>query len=351
MNQHLDKCNKKARNGSSAVTSNGHASSYFEDRLRILEEDATSLRAALNDEVRLRLTVVTELGNLKKRNQIAEEWTSKVGEVLTTLKKCINEETDSRAFDMKDFRFELDKLLLKFNSIEEWRQETTMLLDRLQSDVVAPNDRYRNQMEALINNNSVTIHKIQQLEADMDDLKATVVGHHAPTTNHPSPNNYNHFAEKMNAVDQVFLDQQALINSVRNYLTTEVNNLKEENLKLRLACDENTGLVQKFQALDFDVKGMRNIVFETEDKCEKFDKTIMQTKQDMADLEVHLTYQEKLLPIHNTKGRLIWRIPEYKKKLSEAKDEGVILKSPIFSTRQYGYNLRVSQCGGIKSRR
>lgn len=370
MSQHLEKCNKRddgmrdmnrgAEEVQQPVTTNG--TNYFEDRLRILEEDATSLRAALNDEVRMRLTVITELGTLKRRNQVAEEWTSKVGEVLATLKKCINEETDNRSEEMESVRIELDKLMMRYKALEEWRHETEILLDQLQVDVGSVDgggggggggvSEFRGQMEALINNNSVTIHKIQRLEIEIEELKSERRLSGGSGVNLPaglSPATFNHYAEKMNAVDQVFQDQQTLINSVRNYLTTEVNNLKEENLKIRMFCEENSGIVTRLQALDFDVKGIKNIVYETEDKCDKFDKAMqetksvaMQTKQEMNDLEVHLMHQERLLPIHNMKGRLLWRIGDYSKRLLEAKEKGVILKSPIISTRQYGYNLRVS---------
>lgn len=353
MSQHLEKCHHKRRLSTSTTTSvvNGGSSNYFEDRLRILEEDAASLRAALNDEVRMRLTVITELGSLKRRNQVAEEWTSKVGEVLGTLKKCINEETEQRGFEMKELKLELDKLLMRCQALEEWRRDTDLMLDQLRTENIATMvgsggvgvGSFRNQMEALINNNTVTIHKIQMLEIELDELKS------GTNVSPGLASSLNHFADKINAVDQVFQDQQQLINSVRNYLTSEVNNLKEENMKLRMFCEENAGVVARVQSLDFDMKSIKNIVYETEDKCDKFDKAMgetkaiaMQTKQEMNDLEVHLMYQEKLLPIHNTKGRLLWRIPDYSKRLLEAKEKGVVLKSPMISTRLYGYNLRVS---------
>lgn len=360
MSQHLDKCNQRmkhshaATNGTSAAAAAADTK-YFEDRLRILEDDAASLRAALNDEVRMRLQVVTELGSIKRRNQVAEEWTSKVGEVLVTLKKCVNEETESRSLEMQDLRLELDKLLVRFKALEEWRRETTMLLDRLQTGELVTgtgdNVGFRGQIDALINNNSVTIHKIQQLEAEMGELRGSGSGgvSNRMSQRYGSQVELNHYADKMNAVDQVFQDQQTLINSVRHYLTTEVNNLKEENGKLRMFCEENSGMVQRVQALDFDMKGIKNIVYETEDKCDKFDKSMgetkalaLQTKQEMNDLEVHLMHQEKLLPIHNMRGRLLWRISDYSKRLMEAKEKGIVMRSPIISTRQYGYNLRVS---------
>lgn len=361
MSQHLEKCHQRAAtttaiNKTKAITTNGGGGvNYFEDRLRILEEDAASLRAALNDEVRMRLTVVTELGNIKRRNQVAEEWTSKVGEVLGTLKKCVNEETESRSVAMRDVRLELEKLLVRYRALEVWREQTKVLLDRLQTMTPTQGQglsdpSFRTQVDALINNNSVTIHKIQRLEAEMEELRSSDgVGGGLSQRYGSTAAGLNHYADKMNAVDQVFQDQQTLINSVRNYLTTEVNNLKEENIKLRMFCEENAGLVQRLQVLDFEMKGMRGIVYETEDKCDKFDKSMaetkaiaMQTKQEMNDLEVHLMYQEKLLPIHNMKGRLLWRISDYSKRLLEAKEKGIVLRSPIISTRQYGYNLRVS---------
>lgn len=134
----------------------------------------------------------------------------------------------------------------------------------------------------------------------------------------------------------------------------------------------NSELSTKQTTLDYEVKSMKNIVCNTEDRCDKLgkvveeaDRTIHGTKQALADLEVHLLYQNKLLGIHNTRGKhlfpeslksfpyhttlrivghLIWRIDDYSGKLLDAKEHETCLQSPMFCNKQYGYTLRVRTC-------
>lgn len=94
---------------------------------------------------------------------------------------------------------------------------------------------------------------------------------------------------------------------------------------------------------------MKHTTNETEDKCDKLEKIVNETKQvtyqnkqNLCDLEVHLASQQKFMAIQNIKGHLIWKIDEYSKKLNEARESEITLQSPLFCNRQYGYTLRVS---------
>lgn len=101
--------------------------------------------------------------------------------------------------------------------------------------------------------------------------------------------------------------------------------------------------------MDLEVKSLTHIIHETEDKCDKFEKLlneytfrVAETQQKLDDLEVHLKYQNRLMGITNTRGHLIWRIDRYTERLKDAKNNDVVLRSPLFCNRHYGYTLRVS---------
>lgn len=85
-----------------------------EERLMILEQDINVARSALNEEARQRHRLIIDVGTLRKRNVIADEWTSKVGEVLTAFKKCLNEETESRCIDIQQAKVEIGRLVLQY---------------------------------------------------------------------------------------------------------------------------------------------------------------------------------------------------------------------------------------------
>lgn len=46
-------------------------SSQFNDRLSTMEEDLMYLRKELNEEIKMRYELISDLGHLKKRNQVS----------------------------------------------------------------------------------------------------------------------------------------------------------------------------------------------------------------------------------------------------------------------------------------
>lgn len=125
--------------------------------------------------------------------------------------------------------------------------------------------------------------------------------------------------------------------------------INEIRAKVPSYSTENT-MARKLANITLEVKQMQNIVNETEEKCEKLEKIVVEakqvaaeTRQELKDLQIHLRNQRKFAGIQNIKGHLIWRIDNFAIKLKEAKENEVILKSPLFCNKQYGYTLRVKK--------
>lgn len=104
----------------------------------------------------------------------------------------------------------------------------------------------------------------------------------------------------------------------------------------------------RYMKNEYNIKQALNTVHETEEKTEKLEKefetcreVILSTKQSLADLQEHLKYQRRLNTISNIRGHLIWRISNYSKRLNDAKETEIPLKSPLFSNKHYGYSLRL----------
>lgn len=104
----------------------------------------------------------------------------------------------------------------------------------------------------------------------------------------------------------------------------------------------------RYMKTEYNVKQMMNTVHENDDKTEKIEKNVVafselvqNTKQSLDDLQEHLKIQRRLNTVSNIRGHLIWRITSFSRKLNEAKESEIPLKSPIFSNKQYGYTLRL----------
>lgn len=86
----------------------------FQNRLVILEQDIRSIRSTLNEEIRQRHRLIGDVGSLRKRNVVSDEWTQKAGEVLNVLKKCLNEETDIRTVDIEQLKVDIGRLMYHY---------------------------------------------------------------------------------------------------------------------------------------------------------------------------------------------------------------------------------------------
>lgn len=71
MRSHLRDCPKvNMRTLSSSSISNGLEGGAMESRIEMLEQDISALRSVLNEEIRQRLHLITDVGSLRKQNQV-----------------------------------------------------------------------------------------------------------------------------------------------------------------------------------------------------------------------------------------------------------------------------------------
>ncbi|XP_059617427.1 TNF receptor-associated factor 3 [Phlebotomus argentipes] len=337
---HLKECPKttKATNGSSFVTS--QSLNDVENRLLVLEQDIQTFRSALNEEIRQRLHLITDIGALKRRNEVTDEWVAKVSDILAALKKCMNEETQSRCIDVEKCRDDIGRLIYQYQEMDEWRMEVGLRLDEVVSNVIQE-DNWRGHIELLEAQNVEQSRKIAQVAEELKALKMEV------SEDRTEVHQANFMTdEKFGAIDLILEDQHKALTAAKGELSNTLSALQAE---VDSRTKTMTELAAKQATLDFELKNMKHIVHETEDKCDKFDKVSTETKavanrtrQEMNDLEVHLTYQKKLFAIHNTRGHLIWKLDDYAAKLTQAKEtQSVPLRSPIFCNKQYGYTMRL----------
>lgn len=119
METHLKECHKSPKQSmdvDNIPITNGimFENDSDQNRLLILEEDIRSLRSSLNEEIRQRARLITDVGNLRKHNIVSDEWTQKVGDVLNALKKCLNEETDMRTVDIEQLKVDIGRLMYHY---------------------------------------------------------------------------------------------------------------------------------------------------------------------------------------------------------------------------------------------
>lgn len=108
---HLRECGKV---GDKSVTKTSARSTDNDDRFVVMEENVVALRTVLNEEIRQRHRLISDVGDLRKKNQNTEEWITRVGDVLTVLKKCLNDETEMRTTEIKNCKEDIERLMYQY---------------------------------------------------------------------------------------------------------------------------------------------------------------------------------------------------------------------------------------------
>ncbi|XP_019552351.3 TNF receptor-associated factor 5 [Aedes albopictus] len=318
------------------------------DKIRELELEIVGLRATLNEEIRQRLALITDLGQLKKRTQLGDEWTAKVGDVLNALKKCINEETDSRCVDVERCKLDINRLMREYERIEAWRLELTTRFNRVEGMAgkegeEKPKDAKLVMVESRLNYLQTEVENLKERQKrDGGEGLQQPVGEMLKRKSEAA---IEELESKMQTVDMVLEDHHNSIKIFQDEVRKQMFELRGEIDPMRLVIQEQ---LDKQAKLDYELKGVLNTVNETEDVSEKLQKTLEKyrretyyTKQSLDDLQVHLQHQEKLVVIQNTEGHLIWRIDQFDKRFKESQQSEFMLKSPMFSNRPFGYTLRL----------
>ncbi|XP_058826542.1 uncharacterized protein LOC131686588 isoform X1 [Topomyia yanbarensis] len=363
MDRHLNRCpegfgEEPRVNGLGGDGGGGGADtpSFEWEKIHELERKIFALRGTLNEEIRQRLTLITDIGQLKKRAQLADEWTGKVGDVLNALKKCINEETESRCVDIERCKMDINGLLKQYKEIEKWRLELTTRFNKIEEGV--GKDRQSHQPAA--DGGKTKDAKMVLIESRLNHVQSQLENltlKPAPTGEQRRQSDGNIAADhqawaaieeiknKLQTVDMVLEDHHNSIRIFQQDIKQQVFELRGESDPMRLVIQE---MLDKQAKLDYELKGVLNTVNETEDTSDRTQKTLEKyrretyyTKQCLDDLQTHLQHQEKLVVIQNTDGYLIWRIDQFDKRFKESQETEVMLKSPLFCNKPFGYTLRL----------
>ncbi|XP_030379329.1 TNF receptor-associated factor 3 [Scaptodrosophila lebanonensis] len=298
MRAHLKECPRSKQHVNHRLSANIERLEHSVDhRVQVLEQDIGMIRSVLNEEIRQRLHLITDVGNIRKQNQVVEDWTRGTDDNVNGLKRQLEEETAQRIFTdeqcQNDFQY-------CCNLTQSLKDQVQMQLDDTQKHI--------NQLSL-----DVSYHQ-NQLNDNIMKLEEIVF------------ENERSNREKFLQIDD-FLKQ--------------IN----EDLKAKLVSSDD---ITKQATLDYEVKSVKNIVCETEERCDKLENIILdidrklhETMQTVGELENHLAMHQRITSVQNIRGHFIWRIKDYSKQLDEAKQYDTILHSPMFSNKAFGYALRL----------
>ncbi|XP_017156149.1 TNF receptor-associated factor 3 isoform X1 [Drosophila miranda] len=299
MRSHLKECPRsKNLNNQRLSVSMDRLDQQPDHRLQVLEQDISTIRSVLNEEIRQRLHLITDVGNIRKQNQVVEDWTRGTDETLGGLRRQLEEDASQRAYAEEQNQIDFQYCC---NITQSLKEQVEIKLDEAQKLV--------NQLSI-----DVTFHQ-NQLNDNILKLEELIFEN-----------------ERLNR-DKFFRIEEFL---------QQIN----EDIKTKLGNSDYA--TNKQATLDYEVKNVKNIVCETEERCDKLqnvvqdlDRSLHQTMQNLSDLENQMAMQQRIASVQNIRGHLIFRIKDYSKKLDEAKQYDTILHSAMFSNKAFGYALRL----------
>ncbi|XP_055296703.1 TNF receptor-associated factor 5-like [Sitodiplosis mosellana] len=296
LEQHLVECPKNP-NGNSIASITDRDDEFF-----VLEQNITLLRSALHEEIRQRHRLIADVGSLRKAFAAMSE---------------------NHAIETDALHTKFEDISQQCKEVKQWRKELRDLLDRISQDLEFRNGATLS-FELLFSEKDRTSVKLNSLEKEIDNLKVK-----RERTNESTTSN--------NGLDSYYQSGRS----------NEYGSLGR-NKPTPDRCRRCTFLEWKVSESLVELRQMKNIVYETEVKCEKSRATVIdaqkmcaKTKQELADLQTHLAAEKRMQTISNSEGHLIWRVDHFAAKLKDAKANDIIFKSPIFSNTQYGYSLRL----------
>lgn len=81
-----------------------------ESKLLDIEQNIIALRNALNEEIKQRHRLITDVGEVRKQNLTAERGINQLSILIEELKKCFGEETTTRETEIKGCQNEIERI-------------------------------------------------------------------------------------------------------------------------------------------------------------------------------------------------------------------------------------------------
>lgn len=93
-----------------SITRFGANDTEIESKLLDIEQNIIALRNALNEEIRQRHRLITDVGEIRKQNLVSDEWAAEVSQFMERVKEKIDDEATARVSDVKSCHDEINRI-------------------------------------------------------------------------------------------------------------------------------------------------------------------------------------------------------------------------------------------------
>lgn len=259
MRSHLMECPKTSPDQNEASDDIPQKDDY-EYRLSIIDQDLNKMRSVLNEEIRQRLHLITDVGSLRKHNQVTDDWQEDITHMFDKLNIKVSEEAVKHLRDFESCQ----------NDIRYCYDLSQDLKDKLEQD----RENLRKQ--------------VGEMSFEMDQAVCKV------------SENLVKLEDNLLALDAAVTNKFAMLG--------EAINVIEHKTTQQGPTDE---FFLKQSTLDYEVKSMKGFVCEIEEKCIRMDQTIYQVTKELQDIHSHYKYYHRMASIVNNDGKYCFLLKSF----------------------------------------
>ncbi|XP_066257398.1 TNF receptor-associated factor 5 [Euwallacea similis] len=239
--------------------------------------------------------------------------------------------------EVKDAVNKHSQTIQKFNYINgylmEWKKKVDAQLTSLNNSLSSINS-IKHDSAKLTTIIQEKLLQVQNLQMDFNLTKQNFY-----KENSRSRNVEIDFARNLEDIRTTFNKQNESFENMWLEQTGVLQNAVQEIQTIKSSLDEQKA---KYAGLVFDIRAVSQISSEAAEKIEIMERNFSTIKQEINQMKINIEILEDLSATDSaTYQRLVWRITDVESKLKRAKENDIVLKSPIFYTTQYGYKMRV----------
>lgn len=286
----------------------------------------------------------------RRNNQIKNiqdsVWKEKVFSVLTLLRLAIDQGEKERTRLQDDLSRNLSLLYSQQESLTALQSNIAEVVENYRGNDAILNLRL-NDLEMITDNiQHRTSLSFQQISEQLKVFEERLMGEQNKRVS-------NDWFKELKDLKMFVAKESVRTSDMWQEYSQRVNDLK---LELEMRCKDSKDLTFKYDTLSKRLNDLAEEILKCSESTAKQKSDLkglkFQMKQNLRYIEELIVERCRPAPMLSssscscaegvsTNGRIIWRIDCYKEKMSEAKENGRSLYSPIFYDKEYGYTLRM----------
>ncbi|XP_076254382.1 TNF-receptor-associated factor-like isoform X1 [Rhynchophorus ferrugineus] len=295
--------------------------------------------------------------NTIDRNGVVPTINSKVHEDITRLQQRYAElenrlqsqqsysEPDNSKYNLADMKNNLNHLSIAVQKLNyaqgilsEWRKNIDSQASLLKTTIASVNANNQSQtQDKELKVVQEKLLEIEHLKMNLNMLNETVY-----KENSNIKKTEMNFARSLDDLNTAVVSNRTACVDMWNNNSKVLDNVIGDLRNTLASLDEQKA---KTASLVFDIRAVNQMASEAADKTEIHDKEVKQLRRELNQLQIDSEVLESIVTTSEGNSgcykQLLWRITEIESKMIRAKENAIVLKSPIFYTHQYGYKIRL----------